>query len=365
MITKYPKFNGIDKANNKIFKVIDIVLGNKCYLSCEYCYQNKSIMKKDITNDNVNLIISYINDIIKKLPNNQYVEIHIMGGEPFLYIEHIDFIIKKLMKYKRYISHVRIPTNGTLIEKYLNDILFWNTLLDGKLCIMVSNDFYLQNKNRCNTHDIVKNAIKILDEKDIHFTTHTVINYDDIENISEIYLEYKNQIKNLNKKYQLDFTLDLYKNNIDIKKIDLGFSKLNKILLNNDTLSGIRQYDNIYYRTECRMYGGLLVSIDTDGIIYPCSSAPFIKNNDLLQLGNIKENNFSSIEEKIKNFLNQYKFYEYDETCMKCKNYCMTCPIKKYGIKENINICNDKFLCQANKIITKYIREYQEVKKIE
>lgn len=362
MIKTYSKYRYFKNKIYKIYKVIDIVLGKKCNFSCKYCYQDKSCDKSDISKYNFCDIIKYIKEVIKRLPSGEYIEIHFMGGESLLYKDEIIQLSKLLSRYISNIAFIRFSTNGYYIKESIDYLIELDKIINNKLSIQVSNDFYLQDKNRCpNTHDIIEESIQILDYNNIFFKTNTVIPFNDIIYLNEIYTDYMEQVSKLNNKYLLDFTFDLsHCNEINLELAEIGFNKLYSNV-KNLSKSNIVQFEDDLYRFQCRMYGGMLTSIDTNGDVYCCSSAPFIKNTNLC-VGNLKINTYNDIERNINIFLKKYKFDEYPLSCNLCTSYCKICPIKKFIIKDNIEVndVHDKKLCELNHIISKYIKMYQE-----
>ena len=336
MITEYSSYRYFKNKSYKAYKVIDIVLGTSCNFSCKYCYQDKNLVKVKLTNEIITYIKNYIKDCIKHLPENEYIEIHLMGGEPLFYMDDMNKVIIMLSKYAKYISFVKFPTNGYYIKDTIDTLLFWNKILLDKLYIVVSNDFYLQDKNRKeNTHDLIEESIKLLDDNGISFKTNTVIPFNDICYINDVYNDYLNQISKLKNRYLFDFTFDLLNHEIiDVESAELGFEKLYNNIVKRTECSNIIQFDYDVFKFQCRMYGGLITSIDTNGDLYCCSSAPFIKNSNLC-IGNITKNSFYDIENNINKFLFKYKFNEYANECISCTSYCKICPIKKINIIDN------------------------------
>lgn len=93
----------------------NIILTYKCNLKCSYCFANEFVNKsnEEITIDNFKLALEFIKkDGSKKLG--------LIGGEPTL---HPDFKeILNILKKDKSIENVVIYTNGTYIDKFVDDI---------------------------------------------------------------------------------------------------------------------------------------------------------------------------------------------------------------------------------------------------
>lgn len=108
---------------------INIILTNKCNLSCKYCFYTegyKCFEKKEFLNQNK--LLSFI----KKINNYDSINsIMITGGEPML-IKNITSIIKDLINYS---TEIILLTNGTLIndehiEFFINNNIYLQISLD-------------------------------------------------------------------------------------------------------------------------------------------------------------------------------------------------------------------------------------------
>ena len=103
---------------NRDHTTITINITEKCNFSCPYCYQNDYKDFHIISEETIDIIIFYINDIIKKGVQNLYV--YFFGGEPLLYKNKIYAIKKRLDKIENS-SNIKIiygiGTNGFLLDK--------------------------------------------------------------------------------------------------------------------------------------------------------------------------------------------------------------------------------------------------------
>jgi len=78
----------------KIWRKAGILLTYKCNCSCEFCYYNCSPKQGGLMTANM-LLAAW--DSLKKLAGDD-AKIHITGGEPFLYFEHLVYILQQAKK---------------------------------------------------------------------------------------------------------------------------------------------------------------------------------------------------------------------------------------------------------------------------
>lgn len=65
--------------------LVTIELSTICNLKCPYCYQRSFIPRKEISNDILEATFDYIEQVFRKNPNQNYVIIGIIGGEPLIH----------------------------------------------------------------------------------------------------------------------------------------------------------------------------------------------------------------------------------------------------------------------------------------
>lgn len=101
-------------------KILDIFIGNRCNLTCFQCDTRSDIFRKgeyDTDIDNIKESIS----LAKKHFN---VDIYsLLGGEPLMYLDTVEEILKFIRSIDPSAT-ILIPTNGSLINKYLDRIAY-------------------------------------------------------------------------------------------------------------------------------------------------------------------------------------------------------------------------------------------------
>lgn len=88
------------------------LMGSHCNMRCSYCYEHDTPLwsKKP-------LHINEVSDFLQKLPPNAYLRILLHGGEPLLYPKsNMIALLREIQRVAGGRSHIRIQTNGTLID---------------------------------------------------------------------------------------------------------------------------------------------------------------------------------------------------------------------------------------------------------
>ncbi len=337
---------------------IDVILGKKCNYRCKYCYENGNYEHTEFTDENlikcvrfINKIYNYCKQIDNKTDDELFVHIFFWGGEPFLYMDKILYIIKRLSLSKNKLI-VNITTNGSLIQKYLSDILKLN-----KLCILrinVSYDYCMQNEMRMpGSYQEIRNNIIILSKYNIVTRTITTFSIDKLKYFHEYIKDYYDLITvnptvTHNFRYNVDnniicddsLVLDeesfrqslemaneyIKENHFDKSKVmynsdcklPTSFSRnlfIKKVAEQNESLKSL--YGGIYF-------AGVLCAINYDGNIYTGMTALFTPITDELKLGTVDDT--PEIIVKNRNDLID-KSYNPNilkdcEKCLTCENNC-------------------------------------------
>lgn len=140
-------------------KVIYIKLTNACNLKCKHCYneimQNHSFMSDKVLNQTIQYIKTF---------KNTEIDLHIHGGEPFLFdLDKIEYLISEL---KEYTFKWTVTTNliYEITDKHLN--IFKKMLpYDNNPLILTSWDYKIRFKD--NQQSLWENNVKYLIEKGI------------------------------------------------------------------------------------------------------------------------------------------------------------------------------------------------------
>ena len=367
MITKTSSVRTLRNHKFNVKEIISIVLGKRCNFSCTYCYQHNIIEKNDITKDVIDSTLKYIFYRYTTLKENEYIEIDFIGGEPLLYINEINFILNKLLRIKNKISYINFPTNGFFIKKYMNEIVKWNNLFEGRLLLQISYDYTLQESNRkSNTSSIIKEGMSILRKNNVVFNVNALIPFKNITDIVTMYDEYHTKLRNVipDEKRGFNFVFDYQNVILDLSKVELAFNKLYNYLTKNKIFpSEIDFFDKQIYRTQCRLYTHVTPVIDSNGNLYCCNTPAFYPNNSIHSFGNIKNISYNKIDEYKEKYFSYIKDSLYSEKCLSCQNYCKVCVMnysKNTNILQHINDVTDEIVCNMFTIITKYSNLYKE-----
>lgn len=103
-------------------KIVNLLVGWKCNLTCKDCFAGVDILKNKISNDpTLDSLIATVDDLSRYISGASR-HFTISGGEPFLYWS----IVKPLIKHIRYKfpdSPILINTNGRLLHKYKDELV--------------------------------------------------------------------------------------------------------------------------------------------------------------------------------------------------------------------------------------------------
>lgn len=105
---------------------ITISLTEQCNLQCRYCYENNLMFRAVMSFQTIDKIIQYIQNIINSNMHIELVSFDLIGGEPLLAIDKIEYLIAKIQSILNINTHYLIETNGTLftdqVQKIFEDI---------------------------------------------------------------------------------------------------------------------------------------------------------------------------------------------------------------------------------------------------
>jgi len=283
----------------KRFKKIYIEITNVCNLKCQFC----PITQRTPKFMDINTFEKILYDI-----NNftDYIYLHVKG-EPLLHPE-IDKFLNLSEKYRLFVN---ITTNGTLIDKVKDKILYKNAL------------------------------------RQINFSLHSFdaneLNYSIEEYLNNIFDFTFSAVNNTNKivSYRL-WNLDediksIEKNKHILNLIEKAFNldyNIQERLLNKNINRGIKLYKNVYLNIASKFQWpdkslensddkgfcyGLKdqAAILADGTVVPCC----LDGEGIINLGNIHKNSFSEIingERATSIYEGFKKRYVVEELCKKC-----------------------------------------------
>ena len=105
--------------NKPYIKLLDIYYGTKCNLACEQCDTRSDIIRTTEADPDVDAILEGI-----ALAQQQFeIDLYsVLGGEPLLYLDKIDVIIKYIRQTDP-TAKIQFSTNGALLLKKANELV--------------------------------------------------------------------------------------------------------------------------------------------------------------------------------------------------------------------------------------------------
>lgn len=360
-----------DALNNKGITAIKIHVSNCCNLMCKYCYANQGnygLKESIMSEDTADKVVEFVSVIMEK---NPIETITFFGGEPLMASNIVEKICSALSDK---VPRFYLQTNGTILDKNIIQMI-----KKYKIGITVSidgtPDMHDYNRVTRNGKGTYKTVMKNIAEMEREGITISSIQATLTKDFSEQYT--KTDIA--------DILYDKFK----IPLIKVEYNKSDEIIQDN-ILSEVEEYiDRIMqgkYILDCetnrffkRMFsksyndyfceaGTSVISISTDGRIYPCQM--FIGQADRC-LGTVEDLNLVLKEGK-SGISRKSKF----QKCSQCiaKSYCSTCGgcvkeeteceqsrimveaiIKKlleFSMDDRLSQMAEKYICFIDKIIS-------------
>ncbi len=135
--------------------LIQIVLTEKCNLSCVYCWQSH----QERTTFNYSRVSQTLMNLLKSFNGTKRICIHFFGGEPLLafsVIQQLTSEVNQLWKINNWPSDYLIfeaTTNGTLFN---NEVKIWFNQNKNVIPLLsLDGTPEMHNKNRCNSFDLI------------------------------------------------------------------------------------------------------------------------------------------------------------------------------------------------------------------
>lgn len=288
----------------KRFKKVYIEITNKCNKNCSFC-SSTNRKPKEINLEKFEHILINIKNY------TDYIYLHVKG-EPLL---HSNFN-KILQLCKKYDFKVNITTNGTLLDKKIEDIIESNCVRQ----INISMHSFEDDKNYLNKILIATNKLLNCTNIYVVYRFWALNNYkltnNQINDVNEILVYYDKQIKK-------DEVLNM--KNVQIVK---------NLYINKDNLFLWPSLN--YHNFEEGMCYGLKhqLAILSDGTVVPCC----LDAEGIINLGNIFKESMSNILNK-KKTIQIIKSFENN----KCSELlCKKCQYRTTLIKNNKMSSKDK-----------------------
>lgn len=349
-MVEHTKVNNLDRVNSDLdyyyfekLSKINLILTNKCNLSCSYCYEQH---RKNFGKFTVDSIYEVYNFLCKS--NAKIKTLQFFGGEPLL---HKDLILSFLKEHHSDITtrmgttnenhRVSIVTNGLLLTKnFINEYFSY-----GFTWLMISLDSLEsigndRNLSRDDIDHILDMISSVSDEALSRITIRSTPSPKQTETINEFIDElYKLGIRN--------FVIHPLLVNTSSGVVDWDYGRFKN--LTSSTVKSVKKYDDVNISLfECIkeksdnncMLGANSIAVDAEGDFSGCYFFTNRKQEvgkDAI-LGNIFKNviytdRYKRIEERYRSFISS-------EKCRSCdiQNLCFQCPA------DNISAGNQRYV---------------------
>src|SRR5574344_414623 len=299
--------------NNMNNMGVSINLGRACNFRCKYCFEVKdgSVDLNNIVDDKV--IDRTIELLHKMQPHYDILHIEFWGGEPLMYFDTVYKLYKEFCEYDN--VEFFMYTNGSLVEKYKDQLLEMKNKINRRLQVQVSYDFHDEKTNQ----RIQLN--KCFDDNDFNFGIKSTCTINDLENnIFNQYVAYDKLNQSLKHKVVFACTPDTLNNgNIDYDKMNTQFIKLINYFIKNKQgqKTGFVWFDS---KDKANCHGG----------------DNYLVENDMFSANN---------------------------QCLVCDSvFCYRCnAINSCGDKDKWDSSNQDAVCKLYKKISNYILAYNKL----
>lgn len=310
---------------------LSFIVNNKCNMSCKHCFQHNSYRHDHQLS--ISDAINFCNFFLK-IKTYDTIEITLIGGEPTLYTEWLEFkkCINLLVDNGIKFSTVRLFTNGAVINTDLIELLQYMSVYSQSVDIWLTKDLDPEYSDReYNGRSINKQIDRnasVYARYGFNVNYQSIFTKSNVPRIKNILNNiYHDKTLNLEFGYPCDPTYDIDKYDminlidasldfINTHDVDIDFihrtNMWNKIVTSN--------YQRMHYPTCDPIKGEL--SISPKGYIIPCVKCLDIEN--MFEKYHIKKlvlNHFLNDE-----FIN--KFIAIDDIS-DCGSYCKSCVVKE------------------------------------
>lgn len=338
-----------------------LILTEECNLRCKYCYIKYSPkkMNKKIVDD---ILFFIYNKHQSKMPNCIY---ELIGGEPLLEYELIDYITQKSLGIMSNINHkwifntyYSLTTNGTQFSNEVKKVLEKYSYMYSVSLSLDGNKEHHEFNRKNSFDDIMKN----INWWKSTFPTSCIkstLTKDTMEywfNSVKFFIE-ELEAKNI----LMNPIFEEYWSEEDGKYLEEILYKIADYLLENEKY---KEYYVSFFkpnlleetnRADIRCgAGNSMLAFDTQGNIFPCIRFSMVKKP--LSFGNI----YTEIDENKQIQFKYYHNFEQDE-CKKCEanNICLRCIANDYSRFNSINT-RSKNICNYSKILYKVNKYFSE-----
>lgn len=246
-----------------------IYFTSNCNLNCSYCYEksdlSSSYRQSDMTFETIRHLVLWCKNYVKKNCIEE-ISITLTGGEPFLYLQGLEYFTQLLDEYcLTKICKFTVITNGFVITD--EAIRFINNYCDTVQITLdgpeeIHNERRITRNNEGTFKVIVRNIIKIISKANITMIIRINVDLSNMDHIEGL-------IKTLDK-YQLKKYVTVNFGDVVGEK-NTEVSVLKKIISINDTFLNSGYRTVICETTPCPMSGSGWYAIAPNGDIYKCT----------------------------------------------------------------------------------------------
>lgn len=273
------------EAENRL--IISLETSLSCNLKCPYCYQQKSIRKKEnIDKSYLSELIGYIKRVYS-ISSYNTLYLKILGGEPTLSWHRIDYLIEELSCFcnlQQIKLNLIIETNGTNISDLLNINGNFSTKIIVPLTHKAIHDKYRIFHNKAGSYDlIIRNLNKISElRRDIEIVIRHNTDYDNYIMFEEFVKDLKSKVT-FTPKISLHYTFgfnDGYTNRLKHEDYIRWMS--------DDAISILAENECIIlnapglYRNKCQHSSKYSIKLFSDGTVGACATSFYLRNNPLI-----------------------------------------------------------------------------------
>lgn len=348
------------RTNEKRLAKLTLVVANDCNLSCKYCYvdggsYDPNIKNKHLSQENAKDIVDYLvrtYDVVERIA--------FFGGEPLLNFKAIETTVKYIneLVFQGKLKEApifSITTNGTIYSKKIFQFLAENKF---SVCISIDGDEIVHDmlrpyKNGKGSFSRIKEIVELLQSEYpdlvlVYSTTYTSVHLNRNQRISNIRKYIKEELN-----LEHGTIIPVMVSEQDINKLGLSNEETYDLLsedvefiwntyekgapvLNTETMDFLVQFMNKGYSDTICAMGDSLITINSEGDIYPCQT---LLNNQEMIIGNIYND-----ETKNKKLYDEY--YKVtkgirkteNEECLNCIaiNFCTGCPARWYYERKDL-----------------------------
>lgn len=362
---------------NNVVSSVFLILTENCNLRCVYCFEGgsrcvKNYMSKETAFKTIDFLFKNVeeyNSLLKENDERLKVKVTFFGGEPTLCPDLMIEILRYAKEKQDKIGvefKPNIITNGTIFNEKIKEFLdvwiklFGKNSIDIQLSIDGSPE--IQNENRpcannslksselvertveCYRNYFFENGISL---KNLYI--HSCISHKNIGKIYETYLYFLNVLKIKKINFAWVMESDWEENDLSIFSEQLR--KINTIACKIG--ENLKDYPFKHFNT-CKGCGcgKRLISVDTNGDIYPCHRFFFYKKENT-KIGNIYNENPICAEKR--------QVYE-NFNAENLGNFpCQVCIAVNYQYSGDINKLPSDWNTKFNEIINYYYEIYNEV----